>query len=109
MLSQQHLLLITALLATLAVLQHIDQLGQWAPYHNLILTRENWLIELISSHNQNRFYEQLGLSKNVFLELVKELENLQLIEHTKYMSTEEQVAIFLYTVMTNLLNRKVAK
>ena len=41
--------------------------------------------------------------------LVKELEDMGLLKHSRYMSTEEQVTIFLYTVVTNLPNRKVAE
>ena len=79
------------------------------PYHTSILTGEKWLIELCATHNQHRFREQLGISKNTFVLLVKELESRGLISHSRYMSSKEQVAIFLYTAVTNLLNRKVAE
>ena len=61
------------------------------------------------TRNEFRFYEQLGINKEPFLDLVKELEELYLIKQSRHMSTEEQVAIFLYSVVTNLSNRKVAE
>lgn len=106
---QRRLLLIAVLIVTVILIQHVEHGSLRAPYHDSILTGEIWLTELLQSSNQHRFYEQLGLHKETFLELVRELENLYLIKQSRFMSTEEQVAIFLYSVVTNLSNRKVAE
>lgn len=106
---QRRLAIAAALVVATSVLQYLQLLSQQTPYHDSILTGEKWLTELLGTRNKHRFYEQLGLNKDTFLELVRELENLDLIKHTRYMSTEEQVAIFLYSVVTNLSNRKVAE
>jgi hypothetical protein len=96
-------------IAAAAVLQYIEQITNPQPYHDSILTGEKWLQELLLTCNNFRFYEQLGVNKEPFLDLVKELEELYLIKQMRHMSTEEQVAIFLYSVVTNVSNRKVAK
>jgi hypothetical protein len=106
---QRRFLIIAVLLVATALLQHIEHISQRAAYHDSILTGEKWLAELLQSPNRHRFYEQLGLHKETFLELVRELENLYLIKQSRFMSTEEQVAIFLYSVVTNLSNRKVSE
>src|ERR1700761_3274612 len=97
------------LMAGAASLHYIELLDQCAPYHDSILMGEKWLIELISSRNQHRFYEQLRISKDAFFTLVKELEEHRSIVQTRNVSSKEQVAIFLYTVVTNLSNRKVVE
>jgi hypothetical protein len=102
---QRRLVVAAVLIAGTTILQYIELINQRTMYHDSILTGEKWLIELMGSRNQHRFYEQLGLHKDTFLEL----ESLYLIKHTRYMSTEEQIAIFLYSVVTNLSNRKVAE
>jgi hypothetical protein len=101
--------IIGAILAGNAVLHSIDLVQSRQPYHNSLLSGAQWLIELATTNNQHRFHEQLGIYKEPFFKLVQELESTGLLKHTRYMSTEEQVAIFLYTVVTNLPNRKVAE
>jgi hypothetical protein len=98
-----------AAITAAAVLRYIEQARSPQPYHDSILTGEKWIQELLLTPNEFRFYEQLGINKEPFLDLVKELEELYLIKQSRHMSTEEQVAIFLYSVVTNLSNRKVAE
>ena len=71
-----------ALGAGLAALYYAELLANRQPYHNSILTREKWLLELLTTHNRHRFYEQLGISKDTFIALVSELEALDLISST---------------------------
>jgi hypothetical protein len=106
---RRRLLVTAGVLAGTAIVQYIELNENRVPYHTSILTGEKWLIELIQTDNRHRFHEQLGLYKETFFLLVKELEDTGQLKHSKYLSTEEQVAIFLYTVVTNLPNRKVAE
>jgi hypothetical protein len=106
---QKRILTASVLIVITALLQYIEEIGQRTAYHDSILTGEKWVSELLQTRNPNRFYEQLGLHKDTFIKLIRELESLYLIRHTRYTSTEEAVAIFLYSAVTNLSNRKVAE
>jgi hypothetical protein len=102
--------LLAATVATATTLLHYAEMrASIQPYHTSILTGEKWLGELVSSTNLHRFYEQLGMALPVFTTLVTELEDLRLIGESKFMTTHEQVAIFLYTAVTNCSNRKVGE
>jgi hypothetical protein len=98
-----------ALFAGAAVLEIAQQQTEKIPYHTSILTGHKWLVELFTTENRHRFHEQLGVHLDTFIELVKELEAIDVVKNTAHISTEEQVAIFLYTAVTNLPNRKVAE
>jgi len=47
--------------------------------------------------------------KHVFRQLVRKLFTLTNVSNTHHVDLEEQVAIFLYIIVTNLSNRKVAE
>ena len=78
------------------------------PYHTSILTGRMWVLELLHG-NPHRIQEQLGMKKHVFQQLVRRLYLTTSANHTRYVELEEQVAIFLYIMVTNLSNRKVAE
>jgi len=106
---RRKIIISAAILASTAILLYIESCQQRLPYHTSILTGEKWIIELISTQNYHHFYKQLGMSRESFLVLVRDLEAHYLVDQMRYMTTEEQVAIFLYTVVTNLSNHKVAE
>jgi hypothetical protein len=95
-------LFIGILLTTIipAVLQVICALYVKQPYHTSILSGEGWVQELLNGHPK-RIQCELGVTKHVFNQLVHELQSMG---HTpsRYVSLEEQVAIFLYTSVTGL-------
>jgi hypothetical protein len=68
------------------------------PYHTSILTGEGWVLELLTGHPE-RIRCELGVHRHVFLELIFELRRLG---HTnsRFVSLEEQLAIFLHTCVT---------
>lgn len=76
--------------------QEID--GAPEPYHTSALTGHAWVLELIAGH-PDRIRCELGVSLEVFLAL---LEELQSFGHTrsKYVTLEEQLAIFLHMSVT---------
>ena len=77
-------------------------------YHNSKLTGKGWLAELFNG-NPQRFKDQLGMQRHVFKKLVATLFRNTSLHNSRYVSLEEQVAIFCYTTVTNLSNRKVAE
>jgi hypothetical protein len=70
------------------------------PYHTSALTGEAWVMELLAGH-PNRICCELGVSHNVFVELIHELRQLG-HGNSKYVLLEEQLAIFLYMSVTGL-------
>jgi len=77
------------------------------PYHTSILTGEGWVMELLAGHHK-RIRCELGVHHHVFLELIQELRQLG-HDRSKYVSLEEQLAIFLYMSVTGLTIRHVGE
>ena len=71
------------------------------------MTGEAWVMELLAGH-PNRIRCELGVSLEVFLELIHELRQLG-HGNSKYVSLEEQLAIFLYMSVTGLTIRHVGE
>ena len=70
------------------------------PYHTSILSGEGWVQELLNGH-PGHIQCELGITKDDFRLLILELQSMG---HTgsRYVSLEEQLAIFLYTCVTGL-------
>jgi hypothetical protein len=77
------------------------------PYHTSALSGQEWVVELIVGHPE-RIRCELGVHAHVFESLVEEFRALG---HTdsRYVSLEEQLAIFLYTCVTGLTVRHVGE
>ena len=76
-------------------------------YHTSILTRQGWVMELLEGHPE-RIWNELGVHKTVFRILVAELQNAG-YHATRNVSSEEQLAIFLYTCVTGLSIRHISE
>jgi hypothetical protein len=76
-------------------------------YHNSILSGHGWVQELLHGH-PDRIRTELGMRKEVFIELVRELMNSGILD-SRYVSAEEQVAIFLYSCVTGISIRHVGE
>ena len=74
------------------------------PQHTSKLTGQGWVNEILEGHD-GRFYNELGLHKHVFRRLVIILGRLSGLDHTKHVSAEEQLAIFLHFAHRGLSNR----
>ena len=72
-------------------------------YHTSMLTGEGWVRELLAGHPECICCE-LGVHSHVFLELIKELHRLG-HSRSKYVSLEEQLAIYLYICVTGVTIR----
>ena len=77
------------------------------PYHTSILSGHEWVMELLTGHPE-RIRCELGMHAHVFKQLISELRDLG---HTnsKFVSLEEQLAIFLYFCVTGLSIRHVGE
>src|ERR1700685_4252986 len=98
-------LFISILLTALTGILNEESTRTREPYHTSILTGEGWGMELLEGHH-NRIRCELGVSRDVFLELIEELRWLG-HGNSKYVSLEEQLAIFLYMSVTGLPIRHV--
>ena len=68
------------------------------PYHTSILSGYAWLQELLHGHPEC-IYTELGVHKEVFHALIRELQSMGHGD-TRYVTLEEQLAMFLYTSVT---------
>lgn len=76
---------------------HFDKVSK----NNSKLTGQAWLDELLRGHAK-RFYSNMGMHKSVFRSLVRELRDRAGLCDTRYVSAEEQLAIFLYLSVTGV-------
>jgi hypothetical protein len=74
-----------------------------SPVRTSILTGEIWLAELFLS--PVRMDEQLGVTKHLFRQLSKELRAKHGLSDGKYVSANEQLAIFLHFARTGASSR----
>ena len=77
------------------------------PYHTSILSGQMWVDELLEGH-PDHIYCELGVRREIFLELVCTLRNFG-VTGSKHVSLEEQLSIFLYMSMTGLTIRHTGK
>ena len=77
------------------------------PYHTSILSGYAWVQELLHGHPE-RICTELGVHKEVFHLLIRELQSMG-HGNTRYVTLEEQLAIFLYTSVTGLSIRHVGE
>jgi hypothetical protein len=106
----QHITHLVSLLVTIVIptiLQVVRALYVKQPYHTSILSGEGWVQELLHGHPK-RIQCELGVTKEVFQHLIHELHAMG-FKRSRYVSLEEQVAIFLYTCVTGLTTRHVGE
>lgn len=77
------------------------------PYHTSALSGQAWVLELLAGH-PDRIRCKLGVSIEVFHDLITHLQDLG-YTRTRYVSLEEQLAIFLYMSVTGLTIRHVGE
>ena len=70
------------------------------PYHTSLLSGYAWVQELLNGHPEC-IRTELGVHKEVFYALIEELQSMG-HRDSKYVTLEEQLAIFLYTSVTGL-------
>src|SRR5258708_5644076 len=72
----------------------------WIPYHISVLSGEGWVQKLIARHPQYMQIE-LGVHQSIFIVLIKAVQDVGLWS-SRHVSIEEQVSIFLYTMVIGL-------
>ena len=70
------------------------------PYHTSVLSGEHWVHELLNVH-PDCIHNELSVCWGTFCLLVKTVEALG-IQSSHHVSIEEQLSIFLYTVVTGM-------
>ena len=87
-------------LTYIVVMERLTARTPRIPYHTSALSGEDWVNELLSGHPW-RIQVELGVYRGTFTVLVKAMEDLN-IHSSRHVSIEEQVSIFLYTMVTGL-------
>ena len=91
-------LFIRVIILNAAAIIHAQYLKQ--PWHSSILTRQMWVLELLGGHPEC-IHTELGVHTHVFYALIDELRSLGYAD-SKFVTLEEQLAIFLYCSVTGL-------
>jgi hypothetical protein len=100
-------IIITAAMAASQAIALAVQKEEPIPYHTSILTGAGWVSELLNGHPE-RIRTELGVHRPVFDILVCELQN-EGYTHSKYVTIEEQLSIFLYACVTGLTVRHIGE
>ena len=107
---RQRIILYAALIVSVivsATANMLQSLYVTEAYHTSALSGEAWVLELLCGH-PNRIRTELGVSHEVFGELIQELHATG-HQNSRYVSLEEQLAIFLYMCVTGLTIRHVGE
>ena len=70
------------------------------PWHTSMITGQMWVLELLAGHPEC-IHTQLGVHFHVFYAIIDELHALGYTD-SKFVTLEEQLAIFLYCSVTSL-------
>lgn len=100
-------IVITAAMAASQAIALAVEKKERIPYHTSILTGAVWVSELLNGHPE-RIRTELGVHKHVFRILVNELQG-QGYTHSKHVTIEEQLSIFLYGCVTGLSIRHIGE
>lgn len=100
-------ILVNVVFPTIERIFHAMQRGEPQPYHTSLLSGQAWVQELLHGHPR-RIRTELGVHKHVFEELIFTLHHLGHGD-SKYITLEEQLAIFLYTCVTGLTSEHVGE
>jgi hypothetical protein len=92
------------LTATAALLQSIFTKG---PYHTSILAGEGWVMKLLAG-NERHIHCELGVHHEVSAALIADLREMG-HRNLKYVSLEEQLAIFFHACVTGQTVRHLGK
>jgi hypothetical protein len=93
--------------AALSVLNYYKTYYDKTPYHDSAFTGAAWVSELLAGHPK-RIRQELGVQKHVFQALITALKDAG-YKPSKFVTLEEQLAIFLYTCVTGLSLRHVCE
>ncbi len=89
-----------AMAAAYAVIDYAKVNFVKIPYHDSALTGFAWVLELLTGHPKH-IRKELGVHKHVFRSLITALRDAGYTS-SKFVTLEEQLAIFLYTCVTGI-------
>jgi hypothetical protein len=89
-----------AIAAGLSAIEHAQTFYDKMPYHDSALSGVAWVLELLAGHPK-RIRKELGVRRHVFYALINTLKATG-YQRSKYVTLEEQLAIFLYTCVTGI-------
>lgn len=89
------------------VMEHFSPLYLRTPYHTSALSGAAWVNELLSGHPE-RIRNELGVYRGTFTVLLKAMRRAG-VQSSRNVSIEEQLSIFLYTVVTGMTCNHVAE
>jgi hypothetical protein len=104
---QQLTLLVSVIIAAAASVLQALYPNDPIPYHTSILTGKGWVSELMSGHPE-RIRNELGVHLHVFEALLSELRRIG-HRNSRFVTLEEQLAIFLYCCVTGLTIRHLGE
>ena len=90
----------TAMAAGLSAMEYAQVHYNKRRYHDSALSGVAWVLELLAGHPEH-IRKELGVHKHVFYSLISTLKAAG-CQRSKYVTIEEQLAIFLYTCVTGL-------
>jgi hypothetical protein len=82
------------------VMNHFAPLYLRTPYHTSALSGAAWVNELLTGHPK-RIRNELGVYRGTFTILLQAMRSAG-VQSSRHVSVEEQLSIFLYTVVTGL-------
>ncbi|KAH9987619.1 hypothetical protein BJV74DRAFT_773887 [Russula compacta] len=88
----------TGLAAALITLHYEPYLLK-TPQHTSVLTGHPWVQELLAGHPR-RFHNMMAMSRHVLLKLLRELSTFSGLQDTQHVTSQEQLAIFLWICRT---------
>jgi hypothetical protein len=77
-----------------------------SPYHTSIRRDGAWIFEILNSNNERVCLDHLRMRERTFKLLRRELEKKGLC-HSRHVTNQEALAIFLYTINNGARNRQV--
>jgi hypothetical protein len=98
--------LLSAVVGGAVVMQYMGRHLIKTPMYDSKLSGEAWVQELLHGH-PGRFHDNLGMSKYVFRKLVQELQVYAGLHDSRYITKEEQIAIFLHLCRTGAVTRDI--
>ena len=101
---------VASLIATVAAVKHIGDCSDPLPIHTSILTGQQWVEKLLKGHPE-RIHMSLGVSKDVFLELCKQLHISSYMRKLTFKTLdvllEKKKLQYFYTLNATQLSKKI--
>jgi hypothetical protein len=102
---KKNMAIIGAVMAAATIITHFQSHPDPIPMRTSILTGRMWLAELLESPNPTWFQEQMGMTRRVFHKLSYELQMYSGLANSKYVTADEQLAIYAHLARTGLSSR----